>query len=100
MAAEFAPHHAGNTSTHAVAAGEPARRELRGVVERITYQNPDNGYTVARLASEGRDAGPAQGTADERLVTLAGTLPELRYRTQSTGGTASVNQPRRLTSRE
>ena len=25
-------------------------RELRGVVERITYQNPENGYTVARLA--------------------------------------------------
>ena len=23
-------------------------RELRGVVERITYQNPENGYTVAR----------------------------------------------------
>ena len=28
----------------------PPRRELRGVVERITYHNPDNGYTVARLA--------------------------------------------------
>ena len=27
-------------------------RELRGVVERITYQNPENGYTVARLAPE------------------------------------------------
>ena len=26
------------------------RRELRGVVERITYQNPENSYTVARLA--------------------------------------------------
>jgi hypothetical protein len=26
------------------------RRELRGVVERITYQNPETGYTVARLA--------------------------------------------------
>ena len=42
-------HHAKDTT------GQPARRELRGVVERITYQNPDNGYTVARLASEGRD---------------------------------------------
>jgi len=100
MAAEFAPHHAGNTSAHAKDAGQPARRELRGVVERVTYQNPDNGYTVARLAPEGRDTQPAPETADERLVTLAGTLPELRYRTQSTRGTASVNQPRRLTSRE
>jgi hypothetical protein len=27
-------------------------RELRGVIERLTYQNPDNGYTVARLAPE------------------------------------------------
>jgi hypothetical protein len=26
--------------------------ELRGVVERITSQNPENGYTVARLARE------------------------------------------------
>ena len=30
-------------------------RELRGVVERITYQNADNGYTVARLAPERPD---------------------------------------------
>ena len=28
------------------------RRELRGMVERITYQNPENGYTVARLAPD------------------------------------------------
>jgi hypothetical protein len=27
-------------------------RELRGVAERITYQNPENGFTVARLAPE------------------------------------------------
>ena len=33
------------------AAATPTR-ELRGVVERITYQNPSNGYTVARLAPE------------------------------------------------
>ena len=32
------------------------RRELRGVVERITYQNPENGYTVARLAPERAEA--------------------------------------------
>ena len=52
-------------------------RELRGVVERITYQNPENGYTVARLAPEraGREASAAQG--DDRLVTLVGTLADL-----------------------
>ena len=51
-------------------------RELRGVVERITYQNPENGYTVARLAAERRrdEAVPA----DDRLVTLVGTLADLQ----------------------
>jgi exodeoxyribonuclease V alpha subunit len=56
------------------------RRELRGVVERITYQHPDNGYTVARLAPERRDAEAAHAAAagDERLVTVVGTLPDLQ----------------------
>ena len=52
-------------------------RELRGVVERITYQNPENGYTVARLAPEraGTEAEAARG--DDRLVTVVGTLADL-----------------------
>ena len=47
------------------------------MVERITYQNAENGYTVARLAPERpRDeAKAAQG--DDRLVTLVGTLADL-----------------------
>ncbi len=55
----------------------PPRRELRGGVERITYQNADNGYTVARLAPERpRDeAKAAQG--DDRLVTLVGAMADL-----------------------
>ncbi len=53
-------------------------RELRGVVERITFQNPENGFTVARLAPERRDAEAAATTDDERLVTLVGTLPDLQ----------------------
>src|SRR4051794_29401087 len=58
----------------------PPRRELRGVVERITYQNPENGYTVARLAPEraagaGGEVEAARG--DDRLVTLVGTLADL-----------------------
>src|SRR5437763_6453 len=55
----------------------PPRRELRGVVERITYQNADNGYTVARLAPEraGDEAKAAQG--DDRLITLVGTMADL-----------------------
>ncbi|MDQ2785206.1 MAG: ATP-dependent RecD-like DNA helicase [Chloroflexota bacterium] len=53
------------------------RRELRGVIERITYQNAENGYTVARLAPEraGDEAKTAQG--DDRLVTLVGTMADL-----------------------
>ena len=59
------------------AADAPPRKELRGVVERITYQNPENGYTVARLAPEraGDEAEAARG--DDRLVTLVGTLADL-----------------------
>jgi exodeoxyribonuclease V alpha subunit len=58
-------------------AANPALRELRGVVERITYQNPENGYTVARLSPErdGLEAEAARG--DERLVTVVGTLADL-----------------------
>src|SRR5215217_2857573 len=51
------------------------RRELRGVVERITYQHPENGYTVARLAPERAEAA---ATGEERLVTVVGTLPDLQ----------------------
>jgi exodeoxyribonuclease V alpha subunit len=71
------PAHFAGDAPHQ-ASGQPARRELRGVVERVTYQNPDNGYTVARLAPEGRDARPTPGSVDERLVTLVGTLPDLQ----------------------
>lgn len=37
---------------------------LRGTVERLTFQNPENGYTVARLVGERGDA-----------VVVVGTLP-------------------------
>jgi exodeoxyribonuclease V alpha subunit len=51
-------------------------RALRGVVERITYHNPENGYTVARLAPErmGLEAEAVRG--DDRLVTIVGTLAD------------------------
>src|SRR6266571_4347364 len=69
-------------SGHAVDgdAARPPLREVRGVVERITYQNPDNGYTVARLAPEPTpDSSPmtAGVTDDDRLMTLVGTLADL-----------------------
>jgi exodeoxyribonuclease V alpha subunit len=58
-------------------AATPPLRELRGVVERITYQNPENGYTVARLTAErdGLEAEAARG--DDRLVTVVGALADL-----------------------
>ncbi|MEP7359025.1 MAG: ATP-dependent RecD-like DNA helicase, partial [Anaerolineales bacterium] len=41
--------------------------QLEGTVERITYFNPENGYSVVRLK-------PTRGLD---LVTLVGNLPEL-----------------------
>src|SRR5215216_2128744 len=52
-------------------------RELRGVVERLTYQNPESGYTVARLAPERADAEARAVRDDERLITIVGTLADL-----------------------
>ncbi len=65
------PHDARSTGE------ERPLRELRGVVERITYQNPENGYTVARLAPERADAEVNAVRQDDRLVTVVGTLADL-----------------------
>ncbi len=47
--------------------------ELSGSVERITYYNPENGYSVLRLRPDRRIAGADR----EDLVTVVGNLPEL-----------------------
>ncbi len=47
---------------------------LEGIVERITYYNEENGYTVLRLKPRGR-AGPL--VADQGLVTVVGNLPAI-----------------------
>src|SRR4051794_13975322 len=52
-------------------------RELRGVVERITYQNAENGFTVARLAPERPESEAEAARGDDRLVTVVGTLADL-----------------------
>src|SRR6266508_2082762 len=54
---------------------QAALRDLRGVVERITFQNAETGFTVARLAPE-RAAESVSG--DDRLVAVVGTLPDLQ----------------------
>ena len=54
---------------------------LSGTVERITYYNPENGYSVLRLHPEGSrphpESGRPPGLSREGLVTVVGNLPEL-----------------------
>jgi hypothetical protein len=47
------------------------------VVERITYQNAENGYTVARLAPERAESEAEAARGEDRLVTVVGTLADL-----------------------
>ncbi|GAB4571671.1 MAG: ATP-dependent RecD-like DNA helicase [Anaerolineae bacterium] len=48
--------------------------QLKGSVERITFYNPENGYTVLRLRPEQLRLGGAR----DGLVTVVGSLPELQ----------------------
>lgn len=53
---------------------------LTGSVERITYYNPENGYTVLRLRPEhqkGIHAIPKSGLSFDGLATVVGNLPEV-----------------------
>jgi exodeoxyribonuclease V alpha subunit len=50
------------------------QQTLSGSVERVTYYNPENGYSVLRLRPE---SGRAPGQNREGLVTITGNLPEL-----------------------
>ena len=47
---------------------------LTGSVERITYYNPENGYSVVRLRP---DHPPKQAASQKDQVTVVGNLPEL-----------------------
>lgn len=44
--------------------------EIRGILERITFHNQENGYTVARL----REEGAGRGGRDKGLTTVVGHL--------------------------
>ncbi|MCX6053603.1 MAG: ATP-dependent RecD-like DNA helicase [Chloroflexi bacterium] len=50
---------------------------LTGSVERITYYNPENGYTVLRLRPEDARRHAVPGLGSEDLLTVVGNLPEL-----------------------
>jgi exodeoxyribonuclease V alpha subunit len=51
--------------------------ELSGTVERITFYNPDNGYTVLRLRPEGTGRQRFPGLSRDGLMTVIGGLPEV-----------------------
>jgi exodeoxyribonuclease V alpha subunit len=56
---------------------------LSGAIERITYYNPENGYTVLRLRPDAKDAKMANRFTNKSslnadgLATVVGSLPEL-----------------------
>jgi exodeoxyribonuclease V alpha subunit len=63
----------------------PMIKVLSGVVERITFQNEENGYTVARFlpdiayrspsaANRGRRSSRSRQQGEEHLITIVGTL--------------------------
>lgn len=48
----------------------PVPKTVKGVIERITYQNEENGYTVAKLLPDKR----SERGLDDALITVIGTL--------------------------
>ncbi|MDQ3492111.1 MAG: helix-hairpin-helix domain-containing protein, partial [Chloroflexota bacterium] len=74
------PSKSGTSRSLPTAEDTQLRRELRGVVERITYHNAESGYTIARLSPErhGGDGGQTEAArGEDRLVTVVGTLADL-----------------------
>ncbi len=52
--------------------------QLTGSVERVTFHNPENGFSVIRLRPDRRrSSSPSVGVDREGLVTVVGNLPEL-----------------------
>ncbi|MCX6079633.1 MAG: ATP-dependent RecD-like DNA helicase [Chloroflexi bacterium] len=51
--------------------------KISGTIERITYYNPENGYTVLRLRPEVSQHQRTPGVGFDGLATVVGNLPEL-----------------------
>ena len=51
--------------------------KLTGAVERITFYNPENGYSVLRLRPEVRGRQRLPGLSRDGLITVVGNLPEV-----------------------
>jgi exodeoxyribonuclease V alpha subunit len=68
----------GNNSEAAASPG-PNFKTISGVIERITFQNEENGYTIARLlpdrpSDHQRKSTPGMARGEDKLVTVIGTL--------------------------
>ncbi len=50
--------------------------QISGVIERITYFNPENGYSVLRFKPQG-DLEELRGLSREGLITVIGNFPEI-----------------------
>lgn len=52
-------------------------KTLGGVVERLTFQNEENGYTIARFLPDRQDSktAPLNSKGQDNLITLVGTMP-------------------------
>ena len=56
----------------------PTSDEISGAVERITYYNEQNGYTVLRLKPDSRNMLPYRyASGREALITVVGNLPDV-----------------------
>ena len=54
------------------------REQISGSVERVTYYNPENGYSVIRLKPDSRGMLPYKYAAGRNaLITVVGNLPEV-----------------------
>lgn len=54
------------------------REQISGSVERVTYYNPENGYSVIRLKPDTRGMLPFKyASGREALITVVGNLPEV-----------------------
>ena len=55
-----------------------SKTQISGSVERITYYNEENGYTVLRLNPDSKGMLPFKyGSGRDALITVVGNLPEL-----------------------
>ena len=59
--------------------GDMADEQISGAVERITYYNEENGYSVIRLKPDSRNMLPFKyASGKDGLITVVGNLPEVQ----------------------